>query len=223
MSPRGRTKTEQEPPPLADTSGLRAPPVTARGARTRSALVTAARVVFERDGYLDARLTDITAEAGCSIGSFYTYFSSKDEILQAVIEVAQDDMLHPGHPRVGEDEASPEVVIRESNRAYLEAYKRNAKLMIILEQVAIIDPKFRAVRRARSAAFAKRNARGIKDLQDAGLVDPELDPYMASMALSSMVGRMAYNVFCLGDKATMKQLVETTTRLWANALLLKVD
>lgn len=35
------------------------PPVTARGMRTRAALVAAARRVFERDGYIDARLTDI--------------------------------------------------------------------------------------------------------------------------------------------------------------------
>lgn len=220
MSPKAKQKAERSVPPLADTSVFRAPPVTARGARTRAALVAAARVVFERDGYLDARLTDITSEANCSTGSFYTYFASKDEILQAVIELAQDDMLHPGHQRM-EDDDSPEAVIRESNRAYLEAYKRNAKLMIILEQVAIIDPKFRAVRRARSFAFAERNARGIQRLQERGLADPDLDPVMASMALSSMVGRLAYNVFCLGDKATMKQMVETTTRLWVNGLKLK--
>jgi len=46
--------------------------VTRRGVRTRQALVDAARVVFEREGYLDARLTDITAEASCSSGTFYT-------------------------------------------------------------------------------------------------------------------------------------------------------
>ncbi len=76
-------------PSLADTSALREPPLTARGLRTRAALVAAARVVFERDGYLDARLSDITAEAKCSTGSFYTYFSSKEEILQAVLEASQ--------------------------------------------------------------------------------------------------------------------------------------
>ena len=37
-------------------------------------------MVFERDGYLEARLTDITAEAHCSTGSFYTYFDSKEAL-----------------------------------------------------------------------------------------------------------------------------------------------
>jgi len=47
-------------------------------------------------GYLDARLIDITRAAKCSAGTFYTYFSSKEEIFAAVLEVAQEDMLHPG-------------------------------------------------------------------------------------------------------------------------------
>lgn len=209
-------------PPLADVTQLRNLPTTQRGLRTRAALVLAARKVFERDGYLEARLTDITAAANCSTGSFYTYFTSKEEILQAVIEAAQDDMLHPGMPRLSEG-ASPEAVIRASNRAYFEAYKRNAKLMMILEQVAAVDPKFREVRRRRSQAFAQRNAKGIASLQRRGLVDTELDPVMTSLALSAMVSRMAYYTFCLGDEVPMDDLVGTCTRLWVNALQMKPE
>lgn len=208
-------------PSLVDTSVLREPPLTARGLRTRAALVAAARVVFERDGYLDARLSDITAEAKCSTGSFYTYFSSKEEILQAVLEAAQHDMLHPGMPRLSADEASPVAVIEASNRAYFEAYKRNAKLMLILDQVAAIDPKFRELRRRRARAFADRNARSIRDLQERGLADRELDPHTAARALSGMVGRMAYYAFALEEETSLDELVRTATRLWANAL--KID
>ncbi|WP_051023059.1 TetR/AcrR family transcriptional regulator [Nocardia pneumoniae] len=210
-----------EIPSLVDTSILREPPLTARGVRTRAALVAAARVVFERDGYLDARLSDITAEAKCSTGSFYTYFSSKEEILQAVLEASQHDMLHPGMPRLSADEASPVAVIEASNRAYFEAYKRNAKLMLILDQVAAIDPKFRELRRRRARAFADRNARSIRDLQERGLADRELDPHTAARALSGMVGRMAYYAFALEEETSLDELVRTATRLWANAL--KID
>lgn len=82
-------------------------PATARGVRTRAALVWAARTIFERDGFLASRLTDITAEAECSVGTFYTYFNTKDEIFDAVMESAKGDMLHPGMsddaPRAGGD------------------------------------------------------------------------------------------------------------------------
>lgn len=210
-------------PSLADTSALREPPTTTRGARTRAALVQAARVVFERDGYLDARLTDITAEASCSTGTFYTYFSSKDEILQAVIEVAEHDMLHPGMPRLAPEDQSPVAVIEASNRAYFEAYRRNAKLMLILGQVAAIDAKFREIRRRRSRAFVDRNAKAIRDLQSGGLADRSLDPLLSSWALSGMVSRMAYYAYGLGEEFSLDELVETSTKLWVNALKLNSD
>ncbi|MFI0469495.1 TetR/AcrR family transcriptional regulator [Saccharopolyspora sp. 5N102] len=213
--PRSR---KDEIPSLADTSSLREPPSTARGARRRAALVAAARVVFERDGYLEARLIDITAQANCSSGSFYTYFASKEEIFQAVLDEAQHDLLHPGLPHLSAEDSSPAAVIEASNRAYFEAYQRNAKLMLVLDEVAASDPKFREVRRLRTRAFADRNARAIKDLQRRGLADKSLDPQIAARALSSMVSRMAFFSYALEENYPLDKLVETTTKLWVNAL-----
>ncbi|HEX5405390.1 MAG TPA: TetR/AcrR family transcriptional regulator [Pseudonocardiaceae bacterium] len=206
-------------PSMADPALLREPPATERGARTRASLVAAARRVFERVGYLDAHLTNITQEARCSTGTFYTYFRSKAEIFAAVLEIVQEDMLHPGMGRVPDD-GDPYAVLEASNRAYLEAFRRNAKLMALLEQVASIDPTFRELRRRRSEVFVRRNAKGIADLQERGIADPALDPMLASQALSSMVSRVAYSVFAADDGADIDHIVGTVTRLWANALRL---
>lgn len=209
---------------MANPALLREPPATERGARTRTALVAAARRVFERVGYLDARLANITQEAKCSTGTFYTYFASKEEIFAAVLEAVQEDMLHPGMGRVPGD-GDPYAVLEASNRAYLAAFRRNAKLMALLEQVASIDPAFRELRSRRSEVFVRRNARGIADLQQRGIADPALDPMLTSQALSSMVSRVAYRVFlpgASGEQADFEHVVGTVTRLWANALRLPV-
>ncbi|WP_072690542.1 TetR/AcrR family transcriptional regulator [Rhodococcus marinonascens] len=219
---------DQPAPSMAATGLLREPPATPRGARTRAALVAAARTVFERSGYLDARLTDITKEANCSTGSFYTYFDNKEQIFAAVLEVAQEDMMHPGMKRV-QDTDDPYAVLEASNRAYLEAYRRNAKLMGLLEQVAHIDPNFAVLRRRRADAFIARNARGIEELQARGIADKQLDPVLTSRALSGMVSRLAYNVFVAngvvasrdrgdGTSVEFEDVVFTSTRIWANAL-----
>jgi AcrR family transcriptional regulator len=204
-----------------DSATVREPPRTARGARTRAALVTAARTVFERDGYLNARLTDITAEANCSTGSFYTYFTNKEEIFAAVLQEAHEEMLHP-HVREITGDEDPLAVIEAGNRAYLIAYERNAKLMRLLEQVATIDEDVREMRRRRGTLFAERNARSIRDLQTRGLADPDLDPIISARALSAMVGRMANSVYVLGDHIDREELIQTLTRLWANALRLEI-
>lgn len=210
-------------PSLAPPALLRQPPATVRGARTRAALVAAARAVFERDGYLDTKLADITAAARCATGTFYTYFASREEVFAAVLEDAQRDMMHPGMGRL-RDTDDPYAVLEASNRAYLEAYRRNARLMGLLEQVAHIDPEFRNFRRRRADAFIQRNARGIAELQARGVADAGIDPLLASRALSGMVSRLAFGVFVLGDndddgrQFDFETLVSGLTRLWANAL-----
>lgn len=178
--------------------------------------------MFERDGYLDARLVDIAAEAKAAAGSFYTYFANKEEIFAAVLEDMQEEMLHP---RIGEttDNDDPIDAIEAANRAYLEAYERNAKLMRVLEQVATIDDKVRELRRERGRAFAERNARSIRDLQDRGIADPDIDPLLAAAALGSMVGRMAYSTYVMGEKWKREELVTALTRLWAGALRIPDD
>lgn len=206
-----------EIPSLVDAERLGAHPQTARGQRTRRALIAAARTVFERDGYVDSRLVDIAAEAGCSIGSFYTWFDGKDEALAAVLHEAQEDMLHPGTSRI-EATDDPVAIIAASNRAYFEAYRRNAGLNVLLMQVAAVDPRFRDMRRARTAAFVTRNARAITDLQERGLADRGVDAHMAARALSGMVARLAHDVFAFEGEESIDELVDTATRLWTNAL-----
>lgn len=209
--------TGTEVPDLVDPQRLGTQPQTARGQRTRDNLVRAARTVFERDGYVDSRLVDIVAEAKCSIGSFYTWFDSKDEVFAAVLHEAQSDMLHPGTGRI-ETSDDPVAIIGASNRAYFEAYRRNARLNQLLQQVSAVDPRFREMRRARSVAFVTRNARAISDLQARGLADRQVDPEMAAKALSGMIARLAYDVFVIDDEERVDDLVETATRLWTNAL-----
>lgn len=205
-------------PALASDVPMGARPLSARGERTRAKLIAAARVVFERDGYIDSRLTDITDEAKMSIGTFYTWFDGKEEVLAAVLHEAKDEMLHPGTARMAPKD-DPAGIISESNRAYFEAYKRNAKLNHLLTQVALVDGRFAALRRARTEAFVDRNARAIADLQRRGLADPELDPQLASMGLSGMVSRLASESFRTGSEdADIDTLVRTATALWTNAL-----
>jgi AcrR family transcriptional regulator len=194
------------------------PPVSARGARTREALVKAAREVFERDGFLDARITDIAAAAGVATGSFYTYFNSKEDAFAAVIDELSDEMLHP-RLRESADRDDPVAMIEATNRSYLMAYRRNAKLMALMEQVAQVDEDFRRMRMSRVRSFTDRNAQAIAQLQQRGLADPSLDPQLTAQALSAMVGRVAYYRYVHRfNTASLESLTQTLTALWAGAL-----
>ena len=49
------------------------------------------KVIFER-GFSRARVSDITARAGVAHGTFYLYFSSKEEILLELLKMVRDEM-----------------------------------------------------------------------------------------------------------------------------------
>ena len=128
-------------------------------------------------------------------------------------------MLHPQLDVAAHGDAI--AAIEAANRAYLEAVRRNARLVALMEQVGAIDERFRAWRAATGRAFIERNAAGIRSLQRNGLADRKLDPELAAVALSGMVSRMAYQAFVSGDvDAGIDDVVATVTRLWANALRL---
>ncbi len=56
----------------------------ARGRATYEKLLAASRAVFARKGFDEAQSTDIAAEAGASVGTFYRYFDDKR---QAFVEM----------------------------------------------------------------------------------------------------------------------------------------
>jgi AcrR family transcriptional regulator len=60
-------------------------PKTERGRRTRNKLLEAAEVEFGEKGFHEAGISGITYRAGVALGTFYTYFESKEEIFRALV------------------------------------------------------------------------------------------------------------------------------------------
>jgi AcrR family transcriptional regulator len=56
-----------------------------RKARTRQALIDAAREFLAQQGKLDMSIQEITEAADVGFGSFYNHFASKDDLLQTAI------------------------------------------------------------------------------------------------------------------------------------------
>ncbi|CAL9674818.1 A-factor receptor protein (plasmid) [Streptomyces sp. enrichment culture] len=74
-----------------------------RAVRTRQALIHAAAEAFERNGYVQARLADISSSAGVSPGALHFHFANKAAVAEAVetaaavsLRRAAQDVQHPG-------------------------------------------------------------------------------------------------------------------------------
>jgi len=68
--------------------------VERRKARTRANLLAAARHLFASRDVERTTVAEIAEQADIAIGSFYNYFTTKDELLDAVIDEALSEQLH---------------------------------------------------------------------------------------------------------------------------------
>jgi AcrR family transcriptional regulator len=204
-------------------------PLTPRGQATRAALLRAAQYIFERDGFIEARITDITAAADTATGSFYSYFSSKEQIFEAVIDKVNDEEgLHPPSMAFLPEAAAAgdlPTAVAAHHRDWLRHYARNARLMSVMEEVTNINDDFRHHRTEAAQPFMRANADAVRSLQAAGLADPALDPMQTARSLSTMVSRSAFVAFVLEEEGeeSLDVLVTTLTRLWINALAIPLD
>jgi AcrR family transcriptional regulator len=113
-----------------------------QAAQTSAELKAAAIRVFERVGYLNAKITDITAEANRATGSFYKHFAGKEELLEALLAdlLAENDAgtLAEGHS----DDFGDRAAIRWHVAMFFAFYRRHRTVMVALEQAATVDASF---------------------------------------------------------------------------------
>jgi AcrR family transcriptional regulator len=211
------------PPGTASTPDPSTPegPTTRRGRATRAAVLRAARQVFEERGFFDARVADIVERAGVAHGTFYTYFDSKEAAFREVVDEVAQDIYSAMHDRPPPS-TDPVARIRAAHRAYLAAHARNARILLIVEQVTTYNREFLAMRRNVRNRFVERAARGIRRLQEQGVADRRLDAGVAASALGSMVEHFAFVWLTLGEPYDEDVAVETLTRLWAHGIGLRL-
>ncbi len=164
--------------------------LTARGVRTRAALLAAARRLFGSKGYANTKIADITNEAGRALGSFYTYFENKE----AVLEQLAEDFKAEIDGRLTELDltgAEPYRVVRELCAVYWEACRDHSAELAAIFQASMLDERF-AGRWREIRADARRNiAAGIRSIGKTGRAgNPE--PDATASALGAMMDYFCY-------------------------------
>ncbi len=195
-------------------------PRSGKGERTRERLLDAAKEVFEEHGFLNARVEDIVTRAEQSHGVFYYYFDSKEDVFRA-IAVALDERLFAPLDEVilAESGLARGQRIREASRRYLEYYRREARMMDLIEQVSRFDPEVNALRLAHHKRNTERVAESIRQQQLHGAADPNLDPMVVATALGALTQRFAELWFVHGVvHCTFEHGVEQLSRIYENVL-----
>lgn len=114
-------------------------PRTERGRRTLRKLLDAAAVEFGERGFHDASISGITRRAGVALGSFYTYFDSKDAIFRALVSDMSDAVRRAAREALTEPMGALEIE-RAALAAFLRFATEHKEIYRIIDEAEFVDP-----------------------------------------------------------------------------------
>jgi AcrR family transcriptional regulator len=113
-------------------------PRTARGRETLRKLLDAAAKEFADLGFHAASISGITRRAGTALGSFYTYFDSKEAIFSALVKDMSESVAREA--AAGMTDASGIAREREALTAFLAFARSHKEIYRIIDEAEFADP-----------------------------------------------------------------------------------
>ncbi len=111
--------------------------------------------VFAKRGFAATRVEDVLAEAGVARRTFYRYFTSKEDVLAAVYELATSELVR-AIDDASESSRDPLGGVRAGVELYLDFHVENAGLLrVLLEQSVRSDSPLAGHRRRFRARMLK--------------------------------------------------------------------
>lgn len=202
--------------------------------------------MFEAQGYVDTNVADVIRVAGGSRASFYSYFTSKDDVLSVLVHELVDDLFaaatHPldtsasvadgggGLGDTGPGDAHHDIAPRavserlagleSSIRQFMYAYRDRAPLLNVLDQATTTNAEFLALRIEIRTRFGARLEALLAERATRRADPDDLEPRTTAIALGGMVEDMARGCYLFGLDVDEEQAIHTLAVLWSRCLRL---
>ena len=164
-------------------------PRTARGEKTLRRILDAALEEFGKKGFADSSVTSITQRAEVALGTFYTYFDSKEALFAALVRDMSERVRDAVAPAL--DGASDALDLeRRALAAYLRFVERHREVYRIIDEAEFVDPAgFKAHYQTTATRIAARLQAGAEqgDLTHGGPFDQEVAAW-AIMGMNVFLG-----------------------------------
>jgi AcrR family transcriptional regulator len=186
----------------------------ARGRNTRRKLLDAGADVFATKGYHATRVDDIVKVAQTSHGTFYLYFSNKEELFGALAEEVGEEMqvlaeslgpLRPG--------PAGEAELRAWIERFADLYAHYGPVLRAWTEAEIGSSEFGKLGTGVLAQFTKVLTHRVSEVAPA-----ELDANVASLALVAMLERLNYYALTRQVRIDREAMIDTLARVTHAAL-----
>jgi AcrR family transcriptional regulator len=200
--------------PAANSGSTDKTPRTERGRRTLRAILDAATAEFGEKGFHEASISGITRRAGVALGSFYTYFDSKDAVFRALVRDMSDQVRDHVAPQI---RAAPDQIAAE--RAGLASFigfvREHKEIYRIIDEAEFVDPESF---RLHYATTAERIAARLAAAVARGELRPDVgEPHAwAIMGMNVFLG-LRYGVWEETD--SVEQVADAISEMLASGLV----
>ncbi len=152
-------------------SGIKEPqnkiPRTERGRRTLRKLLDASAIEFGEKGFHEASVSSITRRAEVALGSFYTYFDSKDALFQALVKDMSAQVKQAAGSAVGalvkKGTATAFDIEATALSSFLSFAREHKEIYRIIDESEFVDPDaYRAHYEATAERIYDRLSAGAK-------------------------------------------------------------
>lgn len=203
-----------------------AQPTTPKGLRTRAHLVDSGRTVFARQGYVNARMSDVADEADISMGGLYRYFANKEDLFAQVIADVHEELYQASTAKKADFRSDPYAALVEANRGYLELYRDQRHVMRAFIQAAHVEDRFRAFwwqmrnRHIERFVSALSRVHGITEVHG-------VDAALAVESVACMVEQSAYVWYAQqelhGSEVDLDEAARTIAHTWFTTFFAPAD
>jgi AcrR family transcriptional regulator len=203
---------------MNQVSTLSKQPKTVRGKRTKENLLRAAETEFGEKGYHEAAVSGITHRAGVALGTFYTYFDSKEEIFQALVYY----MSHRTRRWIAErvaDAPDRMTAERKGLEAYIEFARQHKGIYRIISEAEFVA---NAAYREHYTGFAKAYQYNLNKAGERGDIR-EGDYETWSWAIMGMAVTLGMKYAEWDETTPVSQIAETVADLIANGIRSQPD
>jgi AcrR family transcriptional regulator len=158
----------------------------AQAAATRRAILDAAQVLFERDGYVPTTMEAIAGEAGVALKTVYSAFSTKSGLLRSLWDLLlkgdTDDapVADRAWYRDMLAEPDPERLLRSNARNARMVKTRIGPLLGVIRSAAAVDPDGAALWRLIQSDFHANQRAVVDAVAERGGLRPGLDAATAT-------------------------------------------
>ena len=191
-------------------------PRTARGERTLRKILNGAREEFGDRGFSDSTIVGITQRAGVALGTFYTYFDSKEELFQALVRDMSSQVRDTAAPAFSEYPNALDAA-RKGLELFLRFAREHRDVYRIIDEAEFVDP---AAYREHYQTTATRITGRLVAARDKGEIAAELsDQDLEILAWASMGANVFLGLrYAVWDSADPIRVAAVANRMFRKGI-----